>query len=704
VIDEGLRALAVRAGVEPEWKDQAGSTHVVSAQTLRSILCALGLACESANDIRASLALFEKPAEQADLPPLLTTRVGEPVDLPACMGRPALARVTFEDGSRQDLALTKGTHAGTVLPGIGVPGYHHIEAGSQEVTVAVAPPRCLTAGDVAPGERIWGLAAQIYGLRQAGDAGIGDMGAVATLAVAAGARGADALMLSPTHALFSADPGRFSPYSPSSRLFHNPLHADPAPLLGAGRVRDAVEKANLREVMAQLEKLELIDWPRAAQTKLRLLRALFDGFEHHDLGAYPQTKLAADFGRFRAQGGLMLERHACFEALHAERLRLDRAASNWRSWPLLWRDPSSQAVADFAAEHRREVQFHSFLQWVAAGSIDRAQLAAKQAGMRIGLISDLAVGMDNGGSHAWSRPGDVMIGMSVGAPPDYYSAQGQNWGLTTFSPRALVAEGFAPYIATLRAALSHVGGVRIDHVMGLMRLWLIPEGAKATEGAYVSYPVESLFRLTALESARHRAIIIGEDLGTLPHGFRERLDGAGIAGMQVLRFERDAGGHFREPAHWRPTATAMTVTHDLPPTAGWWKGHDIQERSRLGKIADEGAANAELASRERDRHFLWAAFRHAGVALTEQPPPALTDPAVDAAARFIAATPCHLAILSLEDALGEVEQPNLPGTIDERPNWRIRQQADTRELLGVPSAQPRLEAMKARDREKAGRP
>ena len=400
----------------------------------------------------------------------------------------------------------------------------------------------------------------------------------------------------------------------------------------------------------------------------------------------------------------MLERHACFEALHAERLRLDRAASNWRSWPLLWRDPSSQAVADFAAEHRREVQFHSFLQWVAAGSIDRAQLAAKQAGMRIGLISDLAVGMDNGGSHAWSRPGDVMIGMSVGAPPDYYSAQGQNWGLTTFSPRALVAEGFAPYIATLRAALSHVGGVRIDHVMGLMRLWLIPEGAKATEGAYVSYPVESLFRLTALESARHRAIIIGEDLGTLPHGFRERLDGAGIAGMQVLRFERDAGGHFREPAHWRPTATAMTVTHDLPPTAGWWKGHDIQERSRLGKIADEGAANAELASRERDRHFLWAAFRHAGVALTEQPPPALTDPAVDAAARFIAATPCHLAILSLEDALGEVEQPNLPGTIDERPNWRIRQQADTRELLGVPSAQPRLEAMKARDREKAGRP
>jgi len=399
----------------------------------------------------------------------------------------------------------------------------------------------------------------------------------------------------------------------------------------------------------------------------------------------------------------MLERHACFEALHAERLRLDRAAWNWRSWPPLWRDPSSQAVADFAAEHHREVAFHTFLQWLAGGSIDRAQLAAKQAGMRIGLISDLAVGMDNGGSHAWSRPGDVMIGMSVGAPPDYYSAEGQNWGLTTFSPRALVAEGFAPYIATLRAALCHAGGVRIDHVMGLMRLWLIPEGAKATEGAYVSYPVESLFHLTALESARHRAIIIGEDLGTLPHGFRERLDGAGIAGMQVLRFERDSDGHFREPAHWRPTAIATTITHDLPPTAGWWKGHDIEERARLRKIADEGAASAELASRERDRHFLWAAFRHAGVALTEQPPPALTDPPVDAAARFIAATPCHLAILPLEDALGEVEQPNMPGTINERPNWRIRQQAETRELLGVSSAQPRLEAIKARSREKSSR-
>jgi 4-alpha-glucanotransferase len=669
---------------------------------LRSILSALGLACENAEDARASLARFENPTEKADLPPLLTTRVGEAVALPACMGRPAVARVTFEDGSRQDVALAEGAHAGAVLPGISASGYHHIEAGSQEVSVAVAPPRCLTAEDIAPGERIWGLAAQIYGLRQAGDGGIGDLGAVAALAVAAGARGADALMLSPTHALFLADPGRFSPYSPSTRLFHNPLHADPAVIMGADGVRDAVEKANLREEMDELEKLDLIDWPRAAQTKLRLLRALFDSFERRDLGASQQTELAADFAQFRAQGGLMLARHACFEVLHADRLRVDGAAWNWRSWPRIWRDPSSQAVTDFAAAQHREVLFHTFLQWLAVRSIDRAQLAAKHAGMRIGLISDLAVGMDNGGSHAWSRPGDVMIGLSVGAPPDYYSAEGQNWGLTTFSPRALVAEGFAPYIATLRAALQHAGGVRIDHVMGLMRLWLIPEGAKATEGAYVSYPIESLFRLTALESVRHRAVVIGEDLGTLPHGFRERLDGAGIAGMQVLRFERDAGGHFREPSHWRPTATAMTITHDLPPTAGWWKGHDIEERAKLGKIADESAASAERSSREEDRQYLWAAFRHAGVASTEQPPLALTGPAVDAAARFIAASPCHLAILSLEDVLGEVEQPNMPGTVNERPNWRIRQQGEAAQLLGAPSAQPRLEAMKARSHKKAG--
>jgi 4-alpha-glucanotransferase len=324
--------------------------------------------------------------------------------------------------------------------------------------------------------------------------------------------------------------------------------------------------------------------------------------------------------------------------------------------------------------------------------------------MRIGLISDLAIGMNGAGSHAWSRQRDILVGASVGAPPDYYNANGQNWGLTAFSPHALIAGGFDPFLTTLRAVLRHAGGVRIDHVMGLMRLWLIPEGALPTEGAYVSYPAEDLFRLTALESLRHRAIIIGEDLGTLPYGFRERLAGDGIAGMQVLRFERDAHGFFRSPESWRPSAVAMTVTHDLAPTAGWWRGHDIDARASLAAsspaFADAEALEAERRARATDRHFLWGALCHAGAAGGEQPTPDAPKSVVDAAVRFTASTPCGLAILPLEDALGMTEQPNLPGTIDEHPNWRRRLPGDACALLDAPSVVSRLETMRRRRAEK----
>ena len=395
-------------------------------------------------------------------------------------------------------------------------------------------------------------------------------------------------------------------------------------------------------------------------------------------------------------GGDRLRDHARFEALQASLLRTDRGLWSWRSWPAELRDPSSLAVAEFAAANETEIRFHAFLQWLVARSLDATQAAARQAGMRIGLIADLAVGQDGRGSHAWSRQKDLLVGACVGAPPDYYNADGQNWGLTTFSPHALTAEAFAPYIATLRAAMRHMGGLRIDHVMGLMRLWLIPEGASATQGAYVSYPVQSLFRLTALESLRHRAIVIGEDLGTLPHGFREELDAQGIAGMQVLRFERDGYGFFRAPDSWRPRAVAMTTTHDLPPTAGWWRGLDIDVRAGLHKAHGHDAVAAERAERVEIRHFLWGALVHAGVAAGEEPPPSAPDAVVDAAARYTAATPCHLAILPLEDALGVSEQPNLPGTVDEYPNWRLRLPGEAGKLLDARQPSARLDAMRQR--------
>ncbi|WP_343713483.1 4-alpha-glucanotransferase, partial [Inquilinus sp.] len=542
-----------------------------------------------------------------------------------------------------------------------------------------ALPRCFGLDDVARGGRMWGLAAQIYALRRPGDGGIGDSRGIAELARAAGRAGADALALSPTHALFTAEPGRFGPYSPSSRLFLNPLLADPAALFGQSRVAAAIRSAGVAEAMRRCEDAELIDWPEAAKTKLALFRTLFDGFDAASGGG-----LAEDFAGFVRAGGDLLQDHARFEALQAARLAADPSDRDWRRWPAELRDPGGPAVAAFAAEHDREIRFHLFLQWLADRAFAAAQHEVRSAGLRIGLIADLAVGMDATGSHAWSRPRDVLGGASIGSPPDAFNADGQNWTLAAISPRAMVETGFTPFLDTLRATLRHAGGIRIDHVMGLARLWLVPDGMAPTEGAYLTYPVEDLLRLVALESHRHRAVVIGEDLGTLPWGFADMLAGHGLAGMRVLLFEREGDG-FKPAEHWDAGAVAMSSTHDLPPVAGWWRGTDIAARAKLGQYADDGAA--ERAQRDADRSRMWQAI--GGGPVPEEP-----APVVDAALRFVARAPSRLALVPLEDALGLEQQPNLPGTIDEYPNWRRRLERPAGEALAEPAVAARLAAIR----------
>jgi 4-alpha-glucanotransferase len=279
--------------------------------------------------------------------------------------------------------------------------------------------------------------------------------------------------------------------------------------------------------------------------------------------------------------------------------------------------------------------------------------------------------------------------LNVGAPPDLFNPHGQNWGLTTFSPRGLVAGAFAPFIDMLRAGMRHAGGMRIDHAMGLMRLWVIPEGAGPQEGAYLSYPLDDLLRLTALESHRHRAIVIGEDLGTVPAGFRERLSAAGIAGTRVFWFERK-GTRFLPPRAWDVETVAMTSTHDLPTVAGWWSGHDIEVRERCNIVRD---GERERRLRQRDRKALWSALCAAREQTGAMAPPQAPAGVVDATLRFVARTPARLALIPLEDALGSQDQPNVPGTIDEHPNWRRRYNANAGEMLNDYTVHKRLEAV-----------
>ncbi len=662
--DAALRSLAARAGVQVEWTDYTGQRRLVPVETLRLVLAAQHLPCGDERQIAESTHHVDAAAASPDA--FLVGEVGTPMALPADAG--AIARLTLEDGRTQDL---RADDAGRLhFPD--VPGYHRLALRDREIALAATPATCLTLSEIAPDRRLWGLAAQIYGVRRTGDGGIGDMGGIARLAIAAARHGADLLALSPDHALFTGDPGRFGPYSPSSRLFLNPLHADPDLVFGAA----AVEVA--RAVPLGRDEATLIDWPRAAAGKLALLRALF---ERQARSADGQP--VAEFGRFLAAGGDALRDHARFEALHA-----DQGGTDWRTWTAPLRDPTSPAVAAFAAAHVDEVLFHAFLQWVAARSRHAAHSTAREAGMRIGLVSDLAVGMDSGGSHAWSRQADILVGLAVGAPPDLINAHGQGWGLTAFSPRALAAGAYAPFLATLRAAMRDAGGVRIDHVLGFNRLWLIPDGAGATEGAYLTYPLHDLLRLTALESRRHQAIVIGEDLGTVPDGFREHLDGVGIQGMRVLWFERDEAGPI-PPERWPPNTVAMTTTHDLPTVAGWWRGADIDVRAAAFGTPPERLP-AERGERAAERTRLWQGLVAADAASGDEPPADQPGTVVDGAVRFVARSASRLAIIPIEDVLGLEEQPNLPGTIDQHPNWRRRLPDTADRVLEAPAAAARL--------------
>ncbi|MBV8259982.1 MAG: 4-alpha-glucanotransferase, partial [Paraburkholderia sp.] len=659
---DSLSRLAARAGFEVEWTDAHGTVQRVPDSTLAMLLECAGLPCANATQIRQSTSALNAEQSARRLPPLITAEYESAIELPPSAVRAGSHyRIDLESGEHIEGRFTTPRGESALLAPLSEPGYHTLTVNDHRLTIAVAPPHCHTVtdawrarhGDSGPVPPLWGLAAQLYGLRRNGDGGIGDYTALATLAKESAQRGAQALAVSPTHAMFSAEPGHFSPYAPSSRLWANVAHIDPAAIFGAAAAHDASVAAHAGDGWRELEAAPLVDWQRALPLKLQVLRALFERFDTEERTS--GSPRAAAFQAFCAQGGEALEDHARFEALQEAMLRGPGGTRHWRDWPEPLRDPRSPDVATFAEEHRREIDFHRFLQWLAAEGLSNAQRSAREAGMAIGLVADLAVGCDGAGSHAWSLPQDMLQRVSVGAPPDIFNQAGQSWGLTTFSPRAMHNNGFRAFIDMLRAAFAHAGGVRIDHILGLRRLWLVPEGESARHGAYLRYPFDDLVRLIALESWRHCAIVIGEDLGTVPPGLRERLAAHGLYGIRVLWFEHD-GRAFLAPSHWDPHGVATTTTHDLATVAGWWRGADIDWRNRIGQTLARADGRdpvaLEHARRATDRIALWHALQQSGFAPRDARPPLADDPPVDGALGYVAATKCPLVTCPLEDLLG----------------------------------------------------
>ncbi|WP_044528617.1 4-alpha-glucanotransferase [Herbaspirillum sp. B65] len=719
--ENDLYRLARRAGIAVQWTDAYDQPQTVQEDALRAILDALELPCSTPGDCRDSLARLAREQAVGYLPPLLTGVQHQPVVLPAHSRLHGLScRVELDNGARLMLLISSDLNQPPTLPPIEVPGYHRLLVAGHILTLAIAPPRCYTLADALAGqgsERGWALTAQVYGLRSDslkaarkvyGDGGIGHFGALAQLATMAADYGAAALAMSPLHAMFAADPGRSSPYSPSSRLFLNPFLIDPAGILGEDAQAQVLAEGGSEMIAAheRLQQASLIDWSRAGAHRLSLLRRLYALFRTEQ--ARDGGQLAA-FAAFQREGGAALRAHALYEA-YSQHLSNQGAPGHcdWRQWGAAGQHPETPEMQDFARQHAGELDFHLFLQWQAARQLGAAQQRARQAGMRIGLIADLAVGADNGGSQAWSHQGEIAAGLTVGAPPDRLAPQGQNWGLGAFSPLALRRTGYRGYLAMLRACFAQGGGVRIDHVLGLNRLWLVPQGRQADAGAYVAYPQQDMLRLIALESWRHRAVVIGEDLGTVPPGFDQVLAEAGVAGIRVLWFQRDKQ-NFLPPAAWSRQAIAVTTTHDLPTVAGWWSGADLAWRERLGHLPQ--GLPAALTQRSQERSQLWhglvqqgwasGPLPHVAPALAEDmadaPAPAALEDcaiAVDAALQWVAATPAPLAVVPLEDILGLTQQPNLPGLTDPHPNWRRRLPADTPQLFADYAARARLERLR----------
>jgi 4-alpha-glucanotransferase len=714
-----LDRLGTLAGIEPAWFDIFGNRTTVPATTMRALLAAMGLPAHDDAAVAASLDLLEGRAWVRAVDATTVVDDSGPVAVVLCVpdGSDGIWTIVEETGavhsgsfSAAALPLVERRAIGGVtrvrcrldLPVMLAQGYHTVTvetaAERAQGVLIVAPARCLLPQEIDPDRRFWGVAAQLYGLRSQRNWGMGDFTDLAEFAERVAAEGGSLVGLNPLHALFPAEPGHISPYSPSTRAFLNTAYVDVAAIPGFDR--DPATRAlvaSTATTLAQLRAAPMVDTAGVVRAKRPVLDALWRLFRDGDLASGgPQ---ADAFRRFCDAGGADLRRHALFDAMQAHFYGQDAGMWSWRRWPDGHRHPDGPGTTAFARDHADSVDFNLWLQWIADGQLRAAQDRAIAARMPIGLYVDLAVAEHPDGAAAWGRPDVVLAGVSVGAPPDLLSPLGQDWGLSPMSPVGLREAGYAPLVAGLRAAMRHAGAVRIDHVMSLTRLFCIPTGRPGSEGAYLRYPLEDLVRIVALESRRNGCLVVGEDLGTVPEGFRPRMRAAGVLSYRVLWFERDPAQAFLPPSAYPAEALVTVTTHDLPTLPGWWDGRDLAWRARLGFYADEAARLSEGHERFVDRFRLLDALTAAGLAPETSDrsagPPPLTTELMAAVYRLLARSDGRILMVSLEDLAGETEQPNLPGTVDTHPNWRRRMPDDAATILDTALARAILTAVRS---------
>jgi 4-alpha-glucanotransferase len=614
---------ATNLGILTEFTDGQGQRHVTDEAALKIIVGAFPARTPRRLVDGPVVIRFGKPArtelrEGAQLPVRWSVEAGGGV----------LARGAADDRSLvwpENLPL--GIYRLKLTDGSGQ---------SEEAPLIVAPDRAY-GGDF---DRAWVIAVQLYSVRSARNWGMGDFTDLESLIRLAHELGADGIGLNPLHALFDDRPGDCSPYSPNSRLFLNALYIDAENIPGYQPIPDG-------DAIARLQQNPLVDYVGVAALKWRALRSAFAKFL-----ANPDPVAAADFEAFRVDRGTLLLGFACFEVLR------HRFKTPWWEWPEEWRRPDIKKCAELlAGPDKGEVAFIEFVQWVADRQLGACKKLAERLGMKVGLYLDVAVGVQADGFDAWNEQVGISRYLGVGAPPDPLNTLGQNWGLAGFNAAGLEMKSFEPFREMLRASMRHAGAIRLDHVLGLKRLYLIPHGFPARQGAYVQMPLEALFAATALESTAQHCVVIGEDLGTVPEGFREQMADWGIWSYLVVMFERDDDGRFRTIDRYQPNALVTFNTHDLSTYSGWRSFSDLKMKRSLG--LDPGETDDAR----------WQALGQLDEVLRQYD---IHHNDLYSVARFLARTKSRLMAISLEDMLGVIDQPNIPGTVDEHPNWRQR--------------------------------
>ena len=696
---EAVDKLARAAGIAGEWSDIGGKRTIVSPETKIALLSGLGLEVASEAQARESLTRLVDETQRRRLPFSLVLRADKPLVAPLRdMPQASDARIEREDGAiaewsieaadgvRRDLPDGRSvSERGIALPALPI-GRHRLIVGDVECALTVAPPQAYSPASAS--RKRFGAAAQLYALRRADgsgrDQGVGDFSALAIAGEQAGQAGAAYLGVSPLHMLFPLDRDRASPYYPSDRRFLDLIFIDA--LDDADLPRDEALNAALASLaprFAAASTTKYVEYEAVWLAKRAALEARNAAFARMR-AARPGDPLIADYHAFARSGGEALRRFGAFQAAAA-----GEAGENWRLWPQDLRNGEAKAIDHAIERNRAGFEFALFCQWLADRQLGRAAGRARERGLEIGLYRDLAVGAAPDGTEAWAHAGALAQGVTVGAPPDPFSIEGQNWGLPAPNPLAGAREGWASVSAVYRANVRHAGMLRIDHAMGLQRLFLIPDGAPPAEGAYLSYPLEDLIGHIALESERAQCMVVGEDLGTVAEGFRDRLTRAHITGMRVLWFERK-GVEFLPPASYPPTSVACVATHDLATLSGWWGGADIAERLALGLLTLAKAGEA-IAERREEKRALLRALAAAGLAVSQTEDGSLPDATAAAVHALIGGSASMFAHAQYDDLIGETVATNLPGTDRERPNWRLKVGPD----VGAAFASHRTQAILA---------